>query len=659
MKAVIGNLFKRITNFSLAFVLAVSGVTAMGSVWAEKASAASVITSSVATLAADIASASPGDIIDIVTGGTISTQVIVNKPLTLTSSNNSTITVATTNAIGLRANDITVQNLNFVGPYNIGDAATTRALEVSSYDNITIQNNTFSNLRQPAYINDNVTGTIAGNYTTNTKGWVVLSNTDLTFTGNTWGTNVLDVAIIAGATNNYTDAEVVAISDNNNDAVVENQFGPTKRLSDAYVIPVANGNVGDEGSKWNPYTKVQQGLGRIVEGGTVHVADGSYTEALEVKVKGTKLVGESKGGTVVTSTGTTPSGHAVSVENVDNVSIKNMSFVIGTTGNPGYALKAYNTSNLVLENLDFSGRGNSYLPRTGGVDLNAVNGATITNVSAHDFSKNGFAVSSKYAVSDQTSQNISFNSISAANNAWAGVAFYTANNAGTVGDSITGVTFSGVNTILNNPKGIEIVGDSDANVLAEASPAYTVTGTGDVLDLGTTLFVGNVMNVINYQAANVIATAATFEGKTGADMTETERTNLGATIIDLNDFAFLGEVIFYVPVTDPGDDDDDTTTGGSGNEDDDEDEDDEETPSIITPIITNPGSVLGQDSDTDTTGESDVEGTTDDQTDNSEDKADQGTILGLAWYWWLLIIVGLAGIAWWLISFYRNRAAQQ
>jgi hypothetical protein len=77
-----------------------------------------------------------------------------------------------------------------------------------------------------------------------------------------------------------------------------------------------------------------------------------------------------------------------------------------------------------------------------------------------------------------------------------------------------------------------------------------------------------------------------------------------------------------------------------------------------TPIITNPASVLGATDNTDTEGESDVEGTTDDKTATTEKNTD-GVILGLMWYWWILILAGAAGLTWWIIAAYRRRNTEE
>jgi hypothetical protein len=652
MNALTGTLFKRITNLTLAFLVATSTLSVVGP-FVGNASAATVIDSTVADLATNVAAASAGDTINLIDSGTVSSQVIINKSLKITSLVGSEIIVAEgINAFGVQANDVTIEQIDFVGPYDFGDGAVTRGIVVSpGSSNITIRDNTFSHVRQPAYIDENVTGLIHANYADNTKGWVVLTNSDLTFTGNIFGDNVLDIALIAGPSNNYTDAEVVAISDANDNAVVENQFGPTKRLSDSYVQTAVTGRSGDEGSKWNPYVgDIQAGLARIVEGGTVNVANGDYTQSIYVVANGTKLVGQSKAGVQITSSGTTPSGHAVAVENVNNVTLQDLSFTIGAVGNPGYALKAYNTANLTVNNVDFTGRAWVSGPRTGGVDLNAVDGATISNVTATNFSKNGFAVTAKYAVENQASRNITFDTISSTSNAWAGLAFYNSNNAGTVAGDITGIEFIGTNTIDLNVKGLEIIGDTDANAIAGNAPAYQVTdGSGNAVDLSSAVFNGNALNIINYQIADLLAVDTSFDGKKGSEMTEAERTALGATIVDVNDNALIGEVIFYiapvvvVPGTDTPTDTPAATTPTVTN--------------IVTPIITNPASVLGAGNTT-SEGSTDVEGTTDDKTATVKDGFD-GVILGLAWYWWILILAGATGLTWWILAAYRRRNTEE
>jgi hypothetical protein len=184
------------------------------------------------TLAERIAAASPGDTIDITSDEVIPSEIIVNKPLTIKSTNGSTLSTTTPMAgmLGLQADNITIEGITFKSNFNIGDSFVVRGLEVSTHSGIVIKNNKFLNLRQPAYINDNVQAVVEGNYTDQTKGWVVVANSNVMFTGNTWGTNVTDIAIIDNdgnaatpVINNYPCSVVATIKANNNNASVDDQ----------------------------------------------------------------------------------------------------------------------------------------------------------------------------------------------------------------------------------------------------------------------------------------------------------------------------------------------------------------------------------------------------------------------------------------------------
>jgi hypothetical protein len=78
--------------------------------------------------------------------------------------------------------------------------------------------------------------------------------------------------------------------------------------------------------------------------------------------------------------------------------------------------------------------------------------------------------------------------------------------------------------------------------------------------------------------------------------------------------------------------------------------------SIVTPIIVTPASVLG--TDTNLEGSTDVEGTTDDKTATVKEGF-KGIILGLAWYWWILILAGATGLTWWILAAYRRRNTEE
>jgi len=187
--------------------------------------------------------------------------------------------VGVQNIIYIGASNITIQYNKIHGQYEFGDGQVERAMEFpGGLSGLSINNNTIHNLRQPAYINGTSTGTISSNYTYNTRGWV-LDGGDLTFTGNTWGINVFDIAILSGAPGSfYTD--IVAVSEANNDAVIEDQRVSPAVLSVVYVDISASS--GGNGGLYQPYQSINQAVARVVEGGKIFAAEGTYIEAVTI-----------------------------------------------------------------------------------------------------------------------------------------------------------------------------------------------------------------------------------------------------------------------------------------------------------------------------------------------------------------------------------------
>lgn len=184
---------------------------------------------------------------------------------------------ATQNMIGIQANNVSIIDSTFTGQYVFGVNGVSRALVISpGVTGFNINGNSFTNLRQPAYSDGS--GSFTNNYTAGTRGFVASSNTSITFTDNTWGTgaqrNILDIAILSTGVNNYPDNVVVQISDQNNDAVVENQFGGTPVLSDVFVD--ASAAVGGNGLPGSAYQTINPAATRVANGGTINVASGTY-----------------------------------------------------------------------------------------------------------------------------------------------------------------------------------------------------------------------------------------------------------------------------------------------------------------------------------------------------------------------------------------------
>ena len=142
-----------------------------------------------------------------------------------------TATTGTTDMVQILGNNAHINNCTFTGTFDLENNkdVTPRGFALgNNATDILIENCSFINMRQPAYINNGTSGTIRNCYADNTKGWVVEAATDFTFEGNTFGENAVDICFIPGSpdatTNNYTEDECVAISQANNDCYVQNQI---------------------------------------------------------------------------------------------------------------------------------------------------------------------------------------------------------------------------------------------------------------------------------------------------------------------------------------------------------------------------------------------------------------------------------------------------
>jgi hypothetical protein len=213
------------------------------------------------------------------------------------------------NIIGLYANNITVKNNTIHGQFVLGEGDVSRAMVgAGGLTSLNIEGNTIYGLRQPAYFSGPTTGTVQNNYVYRTKGWV-LEGGSLAFTGNTWGTgaqaNAYDIAILAtvGA-GPYPD--IVAMSNANNGAVIEDQRVSPAVLSVVNVDDDPSGctfDCGAGGRNW--YQTIAPAITRVVAGGTIHIAAGTYVENVNIN-KRVALIGAgsgTSGGTIISATG--------------------------------------------------------------------------------------------------------------------------------------------------------------------------------------------------------------------------------------------------------------------------------------------------------------------------------------------------------------------
>lgn len=216
------------------------------------AMAASGTASTPAELTSALAAAGDGDTVTITADMALTTSYTVKTGVTLKASPGVVISVSGGNTIfemqaGSVIDGLTIQKTEkttqqqiimvrsscvvkkctITGKFVIGDGETSRAMLVESgATGILIESNTIRALRQPAYINGGVTGEVKNNKVYGTKGWVVCLDSACTFTGNIFGGNVVDFAIIenAGAPNSLAYDDIAALSAANNGAYVEYQL---------------------------------------------------------------------------------------------------------------------------------------------------------------------------------------------------------------------------------------------------------------------------------------------------------------------------------------------------------------------------------------------------------------------------------------------------
>jgi hypothetical protein len=139
------------------------------------------------------------------------------------------ITSGTLNLVRIQGANCIVRNCIFRGPttydaFNPG-SFTTRGIEWSAVQTGGIvENNQFSNLRQPSLYNSNP-GAFNGNTISNTRGLVVSGpSASLSMSNNKWGQpNVLDIVLLSAVAAGTPYADLITLSQDNNGALVQDQ----------------------------------------------------------------------------------------------------------------------------------------------------------------------------------------------------------------------------------------------------------------------------------------------------------------------------------------------------------------------------------------------------------------------------------------------------
>lgn len=322
------------------------------------------------------------------------------------------------------------------------------------------------------------------------------------------------------------------------------------------IYVAANGSDTNSGtSAATPFATVQKALNTVNAGGTIHIANGTYTEKISFTKGNINVVGDSKVGVIIQPL-SNEYRQGFTSEGFGDITVSNLTVQANGPSAGGSAMKFHNAKNITLSNIAVNGSG--YIR---GIDLNAIEGATLNNVNVNGFGENGIAVTSQYATTDAyTSKNINFTNVQSAGNSCAGLAFYTLGGGGGSAD-INGVTFAGANRFASNGQfGIFFEGGSDTGASAHTTPIHSIAGVnGASVDLGNTTLNSNALaNILNYQLKNVYVTSATIEEIMSSSMNGTQLAAAEATIIDHNDYDSYGDVILdtnapIVAITSPAD----------------------------------------------------------------------------------------------------------
>lgn len=376
--------------------------------------------------------------------------------------------------IQIASSDTSILNNTISGQFVIGDAEVSRAMVIQgSLTGLTIQGNTFVGLRQPAYVSGVTTGTVSGNHTARTKGWV-LEQGNLDFSNNTWGqgtdANVYDIAIIPSVSSTYY-TDIPALSAANNGAFIEDQRTSPATLSVVYVdeAVVASG----DGTQRSPKKTLAEAVSRVVTGGTIVLASN------------------------VTTTAQTDIAKALTIDGADHKV---------TAAFSGGSVLSITKSNVTIKNLVEDGGTQGTVPTTGnrGINIYKATGVTLDTVTASNNTKNGIVVNGSTVI---------VNNITTSGNGWEAIDVDLGSGVMTPAS----LTVNGVSQHSESKAAIRIDDITKATSVTDTNNQYGATTVGNVRDY-------------YFNAKKVTTTVATQETTTTDTVTVTADIPAGTVV---------------------------------------------------------------------------------------------------------------------------------
>lgn len=385
------------------------------------------------------------------------------------------------NIIYIGANDVSITNNEISGQFVIGDGDVSRAMVFAGgLSGLNISGNIIHDIRQPGYISGVTTGTISNNYVYLTKGWVVEQG-NMTFINNTWGTgansNVYDIAILSTVdAGYYTDIPAMAAA--NNGAFIEDQRPASPTLSIVYVD--GSVAVSGDGTARSPKKTILEGVARVVSGGTIHIAAGTYAENVVID-KSLIMTGAGQGNTIIQP--------AVSNPNP----CSNSSLCGGAASN----VFLVQSDNVVIHDLTVDGDNpalTSGIVRTGGgapADLDArngiiknttatYNGLEVYNVTVQNIYLRGiYSTNGSFNFHHNSVTNVQGDTGSIAMFAWGGPGTMANNTVSYANDGIAANHSNGIqflnNTVTHSGSGVHTDNSGDGGGVADLIQGNTVS----------------------------------------------------------------------------------------------------------------------------------------------------------------------------------------
>lgn len=271
------------------------------------------------------------------------------------------------------------------------------------------------------------------------------------------------------------------------------------------------------------HTTIQSAITAASSGDTIYVAAGTYNESVYAK-SGITIIGTNTADVRVVADN--PAQVALGISSttgIQDVTIRNITFEVGPSGVDTFAVQILNAQNILLENIIVDGNN---VPNTGGINIGLSQHVTLNNVTAQNFTKNGFAIAVAHPAEfpdGVPTSDLTFNNVSALNNGWAGIAFYP-DSVDVVGD-ITNIVFTGTTTIDGSMWGLQI---------GDTGNTATVTSLGSDSLVVENLVLLNTLDGGNYISNNSPAAVELGELSTINGVLVTE--------LDLSGPGFVGAV---------------------------------------------------------------------------------------------------------------------